>query len=147
EVETVALRRLHGEYAPAEDSQEDEQPRDDHPAGEEVDRDRGDHEEQHAREKLDLALGRDERLPEEEEAEMHQQPRALELATGRGYERRVQREEHRQHDPAPARRHRDGQALGSSGLESHALLVSAGRQRLSEGWTPWGSAGPSGCPA
>ena len=33
---------------------------------------------------------------------------------------------------------RDGEVLGDGGLEGHAFLVSARRQRLSKGWTTGG---------
>jgi hypothetical protein len=49
---------------------------------------------------LDAALGRIERLPQQEEAEVHQHPGAHEGAAGLGEERAVEREQHRRNDPA-----------------------------------------------
>ncbi len=122
EIEAVALRRLHREDAPAEDAEEDQQPRDDDPAREEVERGRDDREEHQAREDLELALRGDEGLPQEEETKVHQQPDALELASGRRDERHVQREQHREHHPAPVGGDAGGEALRcGAGEEGHRV--------------------------
>jgi len=95
-------------------------------------------EEEHAGEHLDLAFGGDEGLPQQEEAEVNQEPAALELASGRRRERGVQRQQHGEHDPAPAGRDRHCKSLRCGAGEAH-VLASASRQPLSEARTVRGS--------
>ncbi|MBK6981813.1 MAG: hypothetical protein IPH30_10175 [Betaproteobacteria bacterium] len=103
EVEAAAARGLLGEHLSAEDAQEHAQPRDDQPARQEVEDRPGDREQQHDREPAELRFRREERLPEQEEAEVHEKPDALEVRFGVGDEPCVQGEEHREHHPAAHR--------------------------------------------
>jgi len=49
----------------------------------------------------------------------HQEPHALDLASGRGDERHVERQQHREHHPAAMRGDASGEALGDGGGEVH----------------------------
>jgi hypothetical protein len=103
----------------AEDSQEDQDPGDDHPARKEIDDHGHDHEKQQALRGLDAPARRKEGLPEEEEPEMHQHPGAHEGAAGLRKQRAVEREQHRRHDPALGTREARGCRGADVGCRIH----------------------------
>ncbi len=72
QVEAVALLAARGEHAPAQHAQEQHHPGHEHPAGEDPQRGSGDREQDHDGAHVHLAFGGEERLPQEEHAEVHQ---------------------------------------------------------------------------